>query len=106
MELIELADARDDGGDEDDSDGATALKFIDIARELNNGRTAKQCRDRYKNYLRGGIKKGGWTVQEDELIKDMYATFGARYVCKQFLPHACRNAPDLFLTEQFTCLLF
>jgi hypothetical protein len=74
LKLIDQADASDEGA----SDGASNLQYIDIASKLCNGRTAKQCRDRYKNYLRNGIKKGGWTVEESELIKDMYATFGAR----------------------------
>lgn len=52
--------------------------YVKIAALLNNGRTAKQCRDRWQNFLRDGIKKGDWTVDEEELIKDLYATFGAK----------------------------
>ena len=52
--------------------------YATIAAMLNSGRTAKQCRDRWKNILRGGIKKGDWTVDEEELIKDLYASFGAK----------------------------
>ena len=57
------------------------VDFNSIAQQLNLGRTAKQCRDRWKNYLRGGIKKGGWSKDEEELIKDMYNTFGPKLVC-------------------------
>jgi Myb-like DNA-binding domain len=74
LELIDQADA----SDERVSESASNLQYIDIASKLCSGRTAKQCRDRYQNYLRDGIKKGDWTVEESELIKDMYATFGAR----------------------------
>ena len=46
-----------------------SVDFNAIAQQLQLGRTAKQCRDRWKNYLRGGIKKGGWSKDEEELIK-------------------------------------
>lgn len=49
-----------------------------IASDLNNGRSAKQCRDRWLNYLRPGIKKGDWTTEEEDLIRELYETFGAR----------------------------
>jgi myb proto-oncogene protein len=56
----------------------SACKWTDIAKELDNGRNGKQCRDRWTNYLRPGIKKGGWTRDEEELIKDMHRTFGPK----------------------------
>ena len=52
--------------------------YVKIAALLNNGRTAKQCRDRWQNRLRDGIKKGAWTDNEEELIKDMYAMLGPK----------------------------
>lgn len=60
------------------------VKWAEIAKELNTGRNGKQCRDRFQNYLRPGIKKGAWTRDEEELIKDMHRTFGPKYVfCKK-----------------------
>jgi myb proto-oncogene protein len=53
-------------------------KWTVIAKELNSGRNGKQCRDRWQNYLRPGIKKGEWTRDEEELIKDMHRTFGPK----------------------------
>jgi hypothetical protein len=53
-------------------------KWTDIAKDLHNGRNGKQCRDRWQNYLRPGIKKGEWTRDEEELIKDMHRTFGPK----------------------------
>lgn len=57
---------------------AANIVYVEIAARLNSGRTPKQCRDRWQNFLRDGIKKGAWTVYEEELIKDLYATFGAK----------------------------
>jgi len=61
-----------------DNDTLIHGMWTDIANNLGTGRTPKQCRDRWQNYLRPGIKKGGWSVEEEELIKDMYSTFGPR----------------------------
>lgn len=73
LELVQLADLEDEP-----TDATAGWDFGEIARDLSTGRTAKQCRDRWKNYLRGGIKKGGWTDDEEELIKDMFTTFGPK----------------------------
>lgn len=53
-------------------------RWISISEKVKNRRTAKQCRDRWFNYLRQGIKKGDWTSDEEELIRDLYTTFGGR----------------------------
>lgn len=52
--------------------------WIELADLLNNGRTNKQCRDRFQNHLRTGIKKGNWTKEEIKLIEDMYKSFGSK----------------------------
>jgi transcription factor MYB, plant len=49
-----------------------------ISRKFNGRKSQKQCRDRWWNYLRHGIKKGNWTSDEEELILDLYSTFGGR----------------------------
>jgi myb proto-oncogene protein len=54
------------------------FKWAELAKEMNTGRNGKQCRDRWQNYLRPGIKKGEWTRDEEELIKDMHRTFGPK----------------------------
>lgn len=62
----------------DDELKGKLIDFGKIASFLGSGRTAKQCRDRWKNFLRSGIKKGDWTAEEVELIRDMYFTFGSK----------------------------
>ena len=46
-----------------------------VGKEMDK-RTGKQCRERYYNHLREGIKKGYWTPEEDELIKRFHAEHG------------------------------
>lgn len=50
----------------------------DIAAKINTDRTAKQCRDRWHNYLRPGIKKGDWTKLEEKHITELYAELGGK----------------------------
>lgn len=44
-----------------------------------NGRTPKQCRDRYSNYLAPGIFKCQWTNAEDELLIKLYQQVGPKW---------------------------
>jgi hypothetical protein len=43
-------------------------------------RTARQCRDRYKNYLLDSLSGAEWTAAEDALIFQKYREIGPRWV--------------------------
>lgn len=49
-----------------------------IASLLKN-RTARQVRERFKNYLSPGIKNGPWTREEDQLLRDLYQQYGSKW---------------------------
>ena len=49
-----------------------------IASDLP-GRTGKQCRERYHNHLREGIRKGDWTKEEDDIILSTHSQFGNKW---------------------------
>lgn len=55
-----------------------AQTWKDIAKKLGKGRDAKQCRERWYNHLRPGIKKGDWTRDEEKLINEMHDSFGPK----------------------------
>lgn len=63
---------RDDnvGGGDDGNDNNGNTGFF---------RTGKQCRERWQNHLRPNIKKGNWTIEEEEQIRTMFHTFGPKY---------------------------
>jgi hypothetical protein len=44
------------------------------------GRTARQCRDRYKNYLLDSLVSAPWSAEEDSLLKRKYVEIGPRWV--------------------------
>ena len=43
------------------------------------GRNGKQCRERYHNHLKGGIKKEKWTPEEEVLLVNLHAEHGNRW---------------------------
>lgn len=49
-----------------------------VARQLKTGRTSKQCRDRWMNHLRPGLKKGNWTKREAKEIITLHKKLGPK----------------------------
>ena len=43
------------------------------------GRTARQCRDRFQNYLMPGINHSAWTKEEDKLLKEKFKEYGPKW---------------------------
>jgi len=62
------------------------LKWTVIGKQIG-GRTGKQVRDRYTNYLRPGINSNSWSTEEDEKFISLYFQFGNKW-CQiaKFLP--------------------
>jgi hypothetical protein len=61
--------------------------------ELMDGRTGKQCRERYMNHLQVGIKKGDWTEEEDRLIVEQQSILGNQWaLITRMLPGRSDNA--------------
>jgi hypothetical protein len=66
------------------------LNLTDVVRELGTsdwqqvarqmpGRNARQCRDRWLNYLSPDVSNGPWTPAEEQLLIEKYAEFGATW---------------------------
>jgi hypothetical protein len=49
-----------------------------VSRMLGT-RTARQCRERWRHYLRPGIASAPWTYQEDTLLYQKFALLGPKW---------------------------
>ena len=64
----------------------------DLVAQFMEGRTAKQCRDRYSNYLIPGYFQGEWSEEEDELLIKLYKEHGPRWsIIKKSFPNRSSN---------------
>ncbi|OHT14396.1 r2r3-MYB transcription factor [Tritrichomonas foetus] len=60
--------------------------WVLIAEKLN-GRSPRQCRDRYVYYLDPSIKKGEWTKEEERILLEKYYLLGSSWkLIANFLP--------------------
>lgn len=57
------------------------------------GRIGKQCRERWHNHLNPGIKKEGWSAEEDQIILTLHASLGSQWaLMTKYLPGRPDNA--------------
>lgn len=50
-----------------------------VAAQLTN-RTGKQCRERYLNQLKPGIRRDPWTADEERVLHEAHAKYGNKWV--------------------------
>lgn len=50
-----------------------------LIAQFMEGRTAKQCRDRYSNYFMPGFFQGEWSKEEDSLLIKLFNEHGPRW---------------------------
>ena len=56
----------------------TMVDWCQISEKLSD-RTNKDCRKRWHNAVAGGLNKGQWTKEEDDLLRSGVTKFGQRY---------------------------
>lgn len=67
------------------------MSWDEIAKYLP-GRTGRQCRDRYNNYLSKTVVHKNWTKEEDQIIIEKYRQYGPRWtVISNFLDSRSGN---------------
>lgn len=60
-------------------EAGSSIDWEQIAYSLGNGRTVRQCRERFKNYLSPKLKKSPWSPEEDALLLDKFKELGPRW---------------------------
>jgi hypothetical protein len=78
--------------------------WILISEQMDN-RNPRQCRERWENYLRGGLRRSDWTQDEDLLLFQKYQELGAKWVqIAKFLPNRTdamvKNRVNLVIRHQ------
>lgn len=63
------------------------------------GRTYKQCRERYTNYLKDGLNCGPWSKEEDEVLLLMHAKIGNKWA------EIARHLKGICFTDTTPCFL-
>lgn len=63
-----------------------------LIASLMPGRTKRQCRDRYVNYLAPGFIRAQWTDEEDELLAKKFIQYGSKWSqIRSFFPNRTSN---------------
>lgn len=55
-----------------------SIKWLEVGQHVE-GRTGKQCRERWHNLLNPRIRRDGWTSDEDEVIINAHKRIGSRW---------------------------
>lgn len=75
--------------------------WSEISRQLR-GRTARQCRERYNNYLRPNLINGPWTPEEDKLLLELFEQQGPKWA---LIAHSFNSRSAVNVKNRYSTLM-
>lgn len=54
------------------------VNWVKVSKKMN-GRTSKQCRERWDYAVKPGISRDEWTTKDDQLLLELYTQLGSRW---------------------------
>jgi hypothetical protein len=75
--------------------------WICIASSMGS-RNARQCRERWQNYLDPSLRNDAWTPEEDRLLQDLFGQIGAKW---NKIGQSFRNRSDMALRNRWQLLV-
>ena len=80
--------------------GQPFTTWIAVAEQIP-GRSARQCRDRWANYLSPNNKNGPWSQAEDEILAAKQREYGSQWslICKFFNGRSENNVKNRWYTH-------
>lgn len=75
--------------------------WTSVAEELGTNKNARQCRDRWENYLKPELKNRNWTDEEDLLLMEKYQEYGPLWtrIAKFFNGRSENNVKNRWYTS-------
>lgn len=74
-----LSDEKKNEIDNGDVSLISNFDWNEIAQQMKTGRNARQCRERWLNYLSPSVVNGPWTDEEEELLCNKYNEIGPHW---------------------------
>ncbi|OHS99610.1 r2r3-MYB transcription factor [Tritrichomonas foetus] len=73
----------------------------DLVASYMEGRTRRQCRERWRKFLSPHLNNSPWTQEEDRLLLERYETFGPKWVT---ISRSFKNRTDINVKSRFLVL--
>ena len=83
-----------------ESSNDCVINWKEVARKMKN-RNSRQCKDRWEKYLNPNLSVQPWTIEEDNLIKNLYNIHGPKW---KLISTFFKNRTDIMIRNRWNAL--